>query len=185
MNIDSRLSLVGSMEKAVLEGDQPSVERYLASDIRYTVGARPTVVGPRAVILAVAEQEKLVHWDGHTFIDAWLKDDALVVEVISRSIVFPTAGKFLSPVRIFTVLRTTSSLIGACTPTWRHLPHLSSPDVLLVLRGSIGQCHPLLNLLKGVATIPPCAKMGQRGNWQKFTSAESTPDKTSAMSPQL
>jgi limonene-1,2-epoxide hydrolase len=84
MNIDSRLSLVGSMEKAVLEGDQPSVERYLASDIRYTVGARPTVVGPRAVILAVAEQEKLVHWDGHTFINAWLKDDALVVEVISH-----------------------------------------------------------------------------------------------------
>lgn len=99
MDAAAGLDLVEAMERAVGRGDKAAAARCLTGDALYTVGARPPLRGVDAVIAAVAEQGRLIRWDGHTRRAAWMGEGALVVEVEShftriadgRSISFPCA----------------------------------------------------------------------------------------------
>ncbi len=99
MDVSAALTFVEEMEQAVMTNDKARVARYLTETVAYTVGARPTLNGIDAVLAAVAEQGTIARWDGHTFVKGWIRDDALVVEVVShftrqsdeRRISFPCA----------------------------------------------------------------------------------------------
>lgn len=78
------LAFVEAMERAVGTGDRAAVGRYLADDVVYTVGARAPVRGIDGVLAALAEQARLVRWEGHTLRDVWAGDGSLVVEVDSH-----------------------------------------------------------------------------------------------------
>jgi ketosteroid isomerase-like protein len=84
MDAESGLSFVEGMERAVAQGDRAGAAAHLSEDVSYTVGARPAVRGIDAVFAALAEQGRLARWDGHTFLAAWYRDDALVIEDISH-----------------------------------------------------------------------------------------------------
>jgi ketosteroid isomerase-like protein len=78
------LSLVEAMEHAVGTGDRAAAVQCLTEDVAYMVGARPTIHGVDGVLAAIAEQSRLVRWDGHTLRGVWAGEDTLVVEVESH-----------------------------------------------------------------------------------------------------
>lgn len=78
------LRFVEAMEAAVGRSDRAEVLRRLTEDVVYAVGARPLLRGVDAVLSALAEQGRLVRWDGHTPRGAWLSGDAFVMEVESH-----------------------------------------------------------------------------------------------------